>query len=237
MPVRKYEPTVVPHPVVHQAKNAFARDWPEEHKARLKALCGGSMSYAEITKSINTEFKTEYTRNAVLGKAARMGLSNGEHNGTKPKPKRTYASRAVKQGRPRKALNVGGVPVVFDGAQQSSLIRHEGDRGETQPMSKRLSAGDPQLAVRKLGRVPCIIESAPLTSTTNADRRDCQWPTSDDILNMAVCGAPSTCGAYCDRHASVAYRVQPTGKRNRRYHKRDQYQCVDVIDPLYEGAL
>ena len=39
---------------------------------------------------------------------------------------------------------------------------------------------------------------------------------------MEVCGAPSTCGAYCDRHAQVAYRVMPTKRRNRGYHKDDQ---------------
>jgi GcrA cell cycle regulator len=47
--------------------------WPSAHSDMLSNLIATtSLSFSEITASINATFKTSYTRNAVLGRAYRM---------------------------------------------------------------------------------------------------------------------------------------------------------------------
>jgi GcrA cell cycle regulator len=48
--------------------------WPPEHSAALRGHFDAGLSFSEIAKAINLRFKTTYTRNAVLGRAKRIGL-------------------------------------------------------------------------------------------------------------------------------------------------------------------
>ncbi|MBR0689013.1 hypothetical protein JQ612_09010 [Bradyrhizobium manausense] len=48
--------------------------WPSEHSDALRDYFFKGMSYAEIGKEINARFGTAYTRNAVVGRAKRLGL-------------------------------------------------------------------------------------------------------------------------------------------------------------------
>ena len=48
--------------------------WPSEHSDALRDYFLKGMSYAEIARQINARFGTAYTRNAVIGRAKRLGL-------------------------------------------------------------------------------------------------------------------------------------------------------------------
>jgi GcrA cell cycle regulator len=48
--------------------------WPSEHSDALCDYFLKGMSYAEIGREINLRFGTAYTRNAVVGRAKRLGL-------------------------------------------------------------------------------------------------------------------------------------------------------------------
>ena len=48
--------------------------WPSEHSDALRDYFCKGMSYAEIGRQINARFGTAYTRNAVVGRAKRLGL-------------------------------------------------------------------------------------------------------------------------------------------------------------------
>lgn len=48
--------------------------WPSEHSDALRDYFLRGMSYAEIGRQINARFGTAYTRNAVVGRAKRLGL-------------------------------------------------------------------------------------------------------------------------------------------------------------------
>lgn len=48
--------------------------WPSEHSDALRDYFLKGMSYAEIGRQINARFGTAYTRNAVAGRAKRLGL-------------------------------------------------------------------------------------------------------------------------------------------------------------------
>src|ERR1700752_1911309 len=49
--------------------------WSSEHSDALRDYFLKGMSYAEIGKEINARFGTAYTRNAVVGRAKRLGLA------------------------------------------------------------------------------------------------------------------------------------------------------------------
>jgi GcrA cell cycle regulator len=54
-----------------------ATSWPEDHSNKLAAfVISGEKSYAQIAAAINAEFGTTYSRNAAIGRAGRMGLTN-----------------------------------------------------------------------------------------------------------------------------------------------------------------
>ncbi|WP_439398112.1 GcrA family cell cycle regulator [Bradyrhizobium sp. PMVTL-01] len=48
--------------------------WPSEHSDALRDYFLKGMSYAEIGRQINARYGTAYTRNAVVGRAKRLGL-------------------------------------------------------------------------------------------------------------------------------------------------------------------
>jgi GcrA cell cycle regulator len=48
--------------------------WPSEHSDALRDYFLKGMSYAEIGRQINARFGAAYTRNAVAGRAKRLGL-------------------------------------------------------------------------------------------------------------------------------------------------------------------
>lgn len=57
--------------------------WPQAHVDRLRELLDGGASSSAAAKALNAEFGTVYTRNAIIGKADRMG------GRVSSKPKRT----------------------------------------------------------------------------------------------------------------------------------------------------
>lgn len=51
--------------------------WPEEQCTALRNhVEGGRLSYSGIANALNEEFDTHYSRQAAIGKASRLGLSN-----------------------------------------------------------------------------------------------------------------------------------------------------------------
>src|ERR1700754_4265940 len=48
--------------------------WPSEHSDALRDYFLKGMSYGEIGRRINATFGTAYTRNAITGRAKRLGL-------------------------------------------------------------------------------------------------------------------------------------------------------------------
>jgi hypothetical protein len=50
-------------------------NWAPEHCEALRENLAKGMSYSEIAEAINAKFNAAYSRNAVLGRARRMGLA------------------------------------------------------------------------------------------------------------------------------------------------------------------
>lgn len=209
-------------------KPGFANTWEPEHDAKLTELLAMGLSFAQCRPEMLKAFPSKtWTRNAILGRAARKGMQSKHARG---RDKGYGLAKPVKvkvqENYVRKALvKKASAPVVFKQADPT-LLRHEGDRGAANSPrgSRRLGLNDPVVIERKKGTAIAIIEEKPLTSVpvAHCERESCMWPTSEDVACMEVCGARVEVGAYCARHAAVAYRVLPTARRNGVRHKEDR---------------
>lgn len=219
-------------PVVRNNREPHDK-WSDARDARLKVLCLTTESYGTITRMLNEEFKDEpkKTRNATLGRASRKGYCKdkpsikGERIVRKRKIKYAGADTR-KRVKSRLEVVLSDQPVTFTGEEEQ--LRDEGDRAIGPRRSRKLKEGDVALDQRRKGNLPSIIEQAPLTSVpvTETERGCCMWPTNDDATE--VCGAEAKVGAYCARHAQVAFRVMPTRKRNRIRGKEDREHLIRV---------
>lgn len=225
--------------VVHAKRKGTDGEWPDALLGEFVRLMGTTMSYGMVTAQLNGMFPDcQKSRNAVLGKASRMGLRQEKPMPSNPNAQSPEARSGLAKRRNRRVKkNDGLAPVVF--GKESSVLRAETDIGERPKRQRVLSNSHPEVIKRKKGHVPCIIETNPLTSrpVAETDRDKCMWPTSDDISCMEVCGVEATVGAYCERHAQVAYRVMPTTRRNRsfgadnrEYRKRLEHEAFDTVE-------
>src|SRR4051794_1177426 len=60
-------------------------NWTAEHSQALREHLARGLSYSRSVAAINAEFKTDYTRNAALGRAKRMGIGASEQPNASPK--------------------------------------------------------------------------------------------------------------------------------------------------------
>ena len=52
------------------------RPWPDVHSEALRQCLDDKMSFSKAAAAINAQFDTSYSRNALIGRASRMGLSS-----------------------------------------------------------------------------------------------------------------------------------------------------------------
>lgn len=221
--------------------------WSDEESDYLKAACLTDKTYGAIRLDFNKAFpKSKKSRSSVISMAKRMGwaatkpqseghgVARGAGALVRTRKINAARSNVGKRAYDKRVVPVTTAPVVFD-KPTALVLRSDGD-ASSQALPKARKTPE-EIAQRKLGFLPCIVESKPLTSTAfiGSEHDGCKWPTSDDIRSMEVCGVAATCGAYCDRHALIAYKHMPSKTRNRVYHKDDnEYRqrlghAVDVI--------
>jgi GcrA cell cycle regulator len=149
--------------------------WTPERIEILKKLFDAGLSCSQIAGEIGT------TRNAVIGKMHRLGLS---------RPKNLFADR-VKPARPAKD---GWRPKPLRAKLRAMNISAQRDM---------LRAAYPSPAD---DAVP--IDSPHKCSLLELRPAQCRWPISEpQCADFAFCGNPSTDGlSYCAGHARLAYR-------------------------------
>jgi GcrA cell cycle regulator len=132
-------------------RGCFHSGWNDEREKLLKKLHGEGLSASQIAARI-TATGFECTRNSVIGKANRMGLTGGD------KPR-----RSTRSPRKRKPKTGSGINMVFGSSRKSAKLFLEADpfvagpelvvpeterRGlkDLQDDQCRWPIGDPQLA-------------------------------------------------------------------------------------------
>lgn len=80
-------------------------NWTPEHSEALRELLAGGLSYSLIAEALNARFNTDYSRNAAIGRAKRMGLASpardGDTPGTTARPRQPRIHKIREPAAPR----------------------------------------------------------------------------------------------------------------------------------------
>jgi len=163
--------------------------WTDDRVERLKKLWAEGRSASQIAKELG-----EVTRNAVIGKVHRLGISE---RASVPRP-----VRAAKRARPasrQRARPRAANSVARRSAESRSLPRRA--LTSVVPTKKIVVLGDP-------------------VSLLELTEKLCKWPVGDpDSADFRFCGNPSEHGvSYCVDHQDLAY--QPASSRRDRERER-----------------
>ncbi|WGM32322.1 GcrA family cell cycle regulator [Brevundimonas sp. NIBR11] len=159
--------------------------WTEDRVGALKKLWLEGQSASQIAKQLGGGV----TRNAVIGKVHRLGLS-GRATPSQP-------ARAATTFRPARTRTTPP-------AQPSAPRRLEGGRVEAAAPAPRPVAVAPTL--------PSVAELPGTATVMTLGAHMCKWPIGDpSSTEFSFCGRRASEGVYCVEHARVAY--QPALKR------------------------
>jgi GcrA cell cycle regulator len=171
--------------------------WTEERVAELKKLWAEGHSASQIAKRLGS-----VTRNAVIGKVHRLGLSG-----------RATPSRPVKRP-PRLAR-----PKPTQAPRQAQPTA----RGANAMAVREAAAPAPRVEV-ETNIEPQRLPNGDMVTVLTVKDTMCKWPIGDPAdTTFGFCGHASQDGSpYCAEHARVAF--QPAKKRERRAREFDYIQ-------------
>jgi len=161
--------------------------WTDERVELLKKLWADGLSASQIAAELGG-----ITRNAVIGKVHRLGLSGRAKSPSSAAPRQRKArahshmlrvSRPAMRGNTALAQSFGQLAYDYEVEAEPELIDN----------------------IIPLGQRRSILE---LTEET------CRWPIGDPgSADFFFCGGQTATGPYCGYHARIAY--QPAGDRRR----------------------
>ena len=169
--------------------------WTEERVAELKKLWAEGHSASQIAKRLGS-----VTRNAVIGKVHRLGLS-GRATPSRPVKRPPRLARPKPQQMPRQVARTGNTALAV--REAAAPAPHVEAESSIEP--QRLPNGD-------------------MVTVLTVKDTMCKWPIGDPAdASFGFCGHATHDGAvYCAEHARVAF--QPAKKRERRAREFDYIQ-------------
>ena len=171
--------------------------WTEERVELLKKLWSDGLSASQIATELGS-----VTRNAVIGKVHRLGLSGRAKNPAAPAAPRNAQPRKAPTRSPS-APNLGPSAGMTRGA--NALAPHFAEEAEPDMSVEQAPAPSEDVVIPFSERV------------TIMDLREymCRWPMGDPTTpEFRFCGGRSQTGMpYCSYHARIAY--QPAADRRR----------------------
>ncbi|MEM9580956.1 MAG: GcrA family cell cycle regulator [Pseudomonadota bacterium] len=189
--------------------------WTDERVETLKKMWGEGQSASQIAKELGG-----VTRNAVIGKVHRLGLSNRQAAGAaktdakakaaKPAPKAKAAPKApeTKSAAPETVMETK--PAVPPRSPARRAIIPAG-----QPLPPQPSANE--ISPEALAKVNEVEKKAKKISLMELTERTCKWPVGDPATeDFWFCGLPVKAGKpYCEAHVGVAFQPM-SARRDRR---------------------
>ena len=193
--------------------------WNDERVAILKKMWLEGNSASEIAKKLGN-----ITRNAVIGKVHRLGLSNRDTNITKTGSTSTKAVKSVKRGRPpkvNKETKKRGRPEKLKESRDFRETKDDKDQSVTSLANTKLSSDSKleivsDLSEETLNNLLKVEMKSKKISLMELTERTCKWPIGDPATDSFwFCGHESEPGKpYCKTHISIAF--QPITQRRSR---------------------
>ncbi|MDF0597121.1 GcrA family cell cycle regulator [Psychromarinibacter halotolerans] len=189
--------------------------WTDERVELLKKMWSEGQSASQIAKELGG-----VTRNAVIGKVHRLGLSNRASGGgaaaeakpaeaEKPAPRAEPAKPAPKP-EPAKAAAPAAEPEKPAPVARKAIIP------AGQPLPPQPSANE--ISPETLANVREIEKKAKRISLMELTERTCKWPIGDPATDdFWFCGLSVQAGKpYCEAHVSVAFQPMSSRRDRRR---------------------
>ena len=199
--------------------------WTDERVETLKKMWAEGQSASQIAKELGG-----VTRNAVIGKVHRLGLSNrvGPSGGKEdedevevpvapaaavPPARAAEPLRAAEPAAPRPPVD-RPVPPAF-GATVTPLPIRKAIIPAGQPLPPQPSANE--ISPEALASVREVEKRAKRLTLMELTERTCKWPIGDPATpDFWFCGLPSVAGKpYCEAHVGVAFQPM-SARRDRR---------------------
>jgi GcrA cell cycle regulator len=184
--------------------------WTDERVELLKKMWGEGQSASQIAKELGG-----VTRNAVIGKVHRLGLSNRTSGAAKPETKPKVAPKAdpkpkvaPKPAEPAARSEPDAAPKPLPARKQ---IIPAG-----QPLPPQPSANE--ISPEALAKVSAVEKKAKKLSLMELTERTCKWPVGDPATeDFWFCGLPVQQGKpYCEAHVGVAFQPMSSRRDRRR---------------------
>jgi GcrA cell cycle regulator len=202
--------------------------WTDERVETLKKMWAEGQSASQIAKELGG-----VTRNAVIGKVHRLGLSNRVGGGKDdieeevvvPAPKAEAAPRPAPEPRPEPAAAAprpaperpapAAAPAPAPASNVTPLPVRKAIIPAGQPLPPQPSANE--ISPEALASVREVEKRAKRLSLMELTERTCKWPVGDPATeDFWFCGLPSLPGKpYCEAHVGVAFQPM-SARRDRR---------------------
>ncbi len=194
--------------------------WTEERVDLLKKMWSEGQSASQIAKELGG-----VTRNAVIGKVHRLGLSNRAASPApakaeaeaKAKEKPAAAATPKPEAKPKPSPKTEPArPVTADAAPaKPSVPARKQIIPAGQPLPPQPSANE--ISPEALAKVNEVEKQAKKLSLMELTERTCKWPVGDPATeDFWFCGLPVQTGKpYCEAHVGVAFQPM-SARRDRR---------------------
>lgn len=191
--------------------------WTDERVETLKRMWGEGQSASQIAKELGG-----VTRNAVIGKVHRLGLSNRTTGSApakaepkakaapKPEPKAKVAAPVEAPVEPEEPKTEAAAPA------KSTLPARKQIIPAGQPLPPQPSANE--ISPEALAKVNEVEKKAKKIGLMELTERTCKWPVGDPATDdFWFCGLPVQQGKpYCEAHVGVAFQPMSSRRDRRR---------------------
>ena len=181
--------------------------WTDESVEVLKRMWSEGQSASIIAKALGG-----VTRNAVIGKVHRLGLSN---RATSTSSKSSAKSKTSSKAK----------PTIQTGTSRT-VNKSESVRITPPAVRKIIPAGQPlppqpsanEISPEALAKVSEVEKTAKKISLMELTEKTCKWPVGDPATDdFWFCGLSVQTGKpYCEAHVSVAFQPMSSRRERRR---------------------
>ncbi|CRK76061.1 MULTISPECIES: GcrA family cell cycle regulator [Nereida] len=186
--------------------------WTDERVEILKKMWGEGQSASQIAKELGG-----VTRNAVIGKVHRLGLSNRAGSaGAKAAAKEKAPKAEAKKPAPAPAAKPQPKTESAAPPPQPKVAGRRAIIPAGQPLPPQPSANE--ISPEALAKVNEIEKKSKKIGLMELTERTCKWPVGDPATeDFWFCGLPVKAGKpYCEAHVGVAFQPMSSRRDRRR---------------------
>ena len=190
--------------------------WTDDRVEVLKKMWGEGRSASQIAKELGG-----VTRNAVIGKVHRLGLSNRAGSSS--------AATAKKEAKPKATSKTASAPKTkVEPKTEPAIKPRPASEGKPNFPARRqiIPAGQPlppqpsanEISPEALAKVNEVEKKAKKIGLMELTERTCKWPVGDPATeDFWFCGLPVQQGKpYCEAHVGVAFQPMSSRRDRRR---------------------